>query len=419
MSFQNLPGFRDFYPAECSVREALFDVWRKTAERYGFERYDGPPLEPLDLYRKKSGDEIVGQLYNFKDKGDREIALRPEMTPTLARMAGARQREFKKPMKWYAIPQLFRYERAQRGRLREHFQWNCDILGEESLGAEVELIALLVESFERLGLTSRDIVVRVSDRQFWTEFLRIREVPEEQHYEFFQALDKIEREDPAKTREKLGPLADEVLQAIESQATNERLREVLDRLAALGLRDFVEVDLRIVRGLAYYTGVVFEVHDRARQFRAIAGGGRYDGLVELVSGVKLPALGFGMGDVVILELLKDLGKQPKPAKRPGLFVVISDEAWRTDALRLAGALRRSGYAVEYSLAPAKVGKQFQMAEDKGARFALVVDAQVREGRCGLKDLGARRQEDVAFQIADGRVTFQPALPLAPDGNGEG
>jgi histidyl-tRNA synthetase len=212
----------------------------------------------------------------------------------------------------------------------------------------------------------------------------------------------------------LGPWADAVLQAIEAQATNARLREVLDRLAALGLRDFVEVDLRIVRGLAYYTGVVFEVHDRARQFRAIAGGGRYDGLVELVSGVKLPALGFGMGDVVILELLKDLGKLPKLTKRPGLFLVISDEAWRDDALRLAGALRKSGYAVEYSLAPAKVGKQFQTAEEKGAQFALIVDAQIKEGRCGLKDLSARRQEDVAFQIADGRVTFQPALPLAPD-----
>jgi len=414
MPFQNLPGFRDFYPEECSVREALFEVWRKTAERYGFERYDGPPLELLDLYRKKSGDEIVGQLYNFKDKGDREIALRPEMTPTLARMAGARQREFKKPMKWYAIPQLFRYERAQRGRLREHFQWNCDILGEESLGAEVELIALLIESFEKLGLTSKDIVVRVSDREFWSEFLRAKSIPEEQHYEFFQALDKMEREDPEKTREKLGPLADEVLQAIESRATNARLREVLDRLTALGLKDYIEVDLRIVRGLAYYTGVVFEVHDRERQFRAIAGGGRYDGLVELISGVKLPALGFGMGDVVILELLKDLGKQPKRIKRPGVFLVISDEAFRDDALRMAGALRKSGYAVEYSLAPAKVGKQFQVAEEKGALFALVVDAQIEEGRCGLKDLHARRQEDVAFQISNGRITFQPALPLAPD-----
>ncbi|NJK92089.1 MAG: hypothetical protein HC904_09830 [Blastochloris sp.] len=196
------------------------------------------------------------------DKGERAVAMRPEMTPTLARMAGARHRDYKKPMKWFAIPQLFRYERAQRGRLREHFQWNCDILGESGLGAEVELLAVLDMALRKLGLERKDYVLRISDRVFWQEFLEKHQVAEEKHYDFFQAIDKIEREKPEETRLKLGDLADEVFSAIEKGEGNARLNEVRERCAALGLAEVVEIDLRIVRGLAYYTGIVFEVHDR-------------------------------------------------------------------------------------------------------------------------------------------------------------
>lgn len=409
MSFQSLPGFRDFYPEDCAHREHLFEVWRRSAEAFGFVRYDGPPLEPLDLFRKKSGDEIVGQLYNFTDKGEREVAMRPEMTPTLARMAGARHRDYKKPLKWYAIPQLFRYERTQRGRLREHFQWNCDILGEPGLGGEAELIGVIVHALRALGLGQDDIVVRVSDRHFWIDFLKEHNVPEEKHYDFLQILDKIEREDEAKSREKLGPLADTVFKILREGARSERLDQLLGLLDAMGLREFIQVDLSIVRGLAYYTGIVFEVHDRKKEFRAIAGGGRYDNLVELLSGVPLTALGFGMGDVVILELLKSRGLLAAPVTPLDFYVVVADETARPQALRLITALRASGKRIDYSLSPAKVGKQFQAAEERGASRVLVIDAAAAEGKCGLKDLKTREQQDVTFTYTDGGVTFTPPL----------
>jgi histidyl-tRNA synthetase len=367
-------------------------------------------LEPLDLYKKKSGEEIVGQLYHFVDQGGREVALRPELTPTLARMAGTRHRDFKKPMKWFSIPQLFRYERQQRGRLREHFQWNCDILGEEGLGAEAELLSVLTGGLRRLGLGPEHIEVRISDRLFWQEFLDERSVSEERRKAFYQALDKMEREDPVKTRELLGDLADDTFAAIERSGGNARLQELIGRLRDLGLGEYVSIDLRIVRGLAYYTGIVFEVHDRARQFRAIAGGGRYDHLVELLTGNSLAAVGFGMGDVVISELLKDLNLLPKPAKKAPWYVVVADESVRGIALSLVGALRLEGLAVEYPLEAVKVGRQFQQAEERGAVYALVVDAKATDGFCGLKNLAERSQSEVAFKIEKGRAVFEPSLP---------
>jgi len=412
MSFQSLSGFRDFYPEECALREHIFSVWRESSRKFVFPQYDGPPLEPLELYKKKSGDEIVGQLYNFVDKGEREVALRPELTPTFARMAGARHRDYKKPLKWFAIPQLFRYERAQRGRLREHFQWNCDIVGEASLAAEAEILALIDHAMRGLGLTREDYVIRVSDRQFWLDFLQQNNVTEEQKvYDFLQALDKIERASEAETREKLGPLADQVFSLLEKGTTSERLDTLMASCKALGLAEAVQIDLRIVRGLAYYTGIVFEVHDRSGKFRAIAGGGRYDNLLKLISGEDLPAVGFGMGDVVIGEILKDKGLAPKTANVESYYLVIADEALRPQALSLASALREGGYHVDYPLTPAKVGKQFQAAEERGHKFALVVGQEyASDGVCGLKTLATREQVNVRPEIKDGKVSS-----LAPIG----
>ncbi|MFZ5806838.1 MAG: histidine--tRNA ligase [Verrucomicrobiota bacterium] len=412
MAFQALPGFRDFYPADCAAREWLFSIWRQTAAQCGFSFYDGPPLEPLDLYTTKSGEEIVHQLYNFTDKGERAVSLRPEMTPTLARMAGLRHRDFKKPMKWCAVPQLFRYERAQKGRLREHFQWNCDIIGETSLGAEAELLFVMVSALKKMGLTSEDVFIRLSDRMFWSDFLQKRDVPESKHYEFYQALDKMEREDEETTRKKLGNLADEVLEIFKGGKTpsSPRLDELQSLVTALGLASFVEIDLKIVRGLAYYTGVVFEVHDREREFRAIAGGGRYDHLLKQISGSDLPAAGFGMGDVVILELLK--AKNLFPEYKPSLdyFVVIGEEKYRADALNLAAFLREQGKAVDYSPSPAKFGKQFELAEERGARFALIVDEKFSQGKISIKELSTREQKEISFaSSSDGSWAFQPAL----------
>ncbi|MEM9400536.1 MAG: histidine--tRNA ligase [Verrucomicrobiota bacterium] len=411
MSFKSLPGFRDFYPTECQLREQIFQVWRQSAASFGFQQYDGPPLEPLDLFTKKSGEEIVGQLYNFTDKGEREIALRPEMTPTLARMAGARQRDYKKPMKWFAIPQLFRYERAQRGRLREHFQWNCDILGETGLGAESEIIALLIYSLSALGLTSDDVVVRISDRLFWKDFLDTNKVPEDKHYDFLQVLDKIERQDATTTQEKLGDLYGKVQAVFDGSAATEssRLTDLLGKLDAMGYGNWIQFDLSIVRGLAYYTGIVFEIHDRAGEFRAIAGGGRYDNLVKMIAGQDLPAVGFGMGDVVLGEILKDKQLFCGDGGCIDCYVVIADEEVRALALKFLQTLRASDLKVDYPLAPMKIGKQFQAAEDRGAELAIIVDQSLKDGRCQIKHLAKREQKEISFTEEQGKIAFQVPL----------
>ena len=382
---ERLPGFRDFYPEplphtdvwSADARQFIFDKWRTTARRYGFREYDGPPLEPLELFTTKSGGEIVGQLYNFIDKGDRAVALRPEMTPTLARMVAAHERNYKKPIKWFAIPQLFRYERQQKGRLREHFQFNADLIGETDAAADAELIALLIDTLRSFGLTAQDFVIRLSSRNAWSEFYQWRssegQVGSTHEHEFFQIIDKWERTDPDESERKLSALGfsySDVHTFIENGKITAELQSILDNLGARGLREFVKVDYRVIRGLAYYTGVVFEAFDAKGEFRAIAGGGRYDNLVKLVSGgkVNLPALGFGMGDVVLLELLKARGLLPKFDANVDVFILIEDENLRAASLKLVQDLRTAGYAVEYSLTTAKPDKQFKRAQELKATY---------------------------------------------------
>src|SRR5215212_7745482 len=280
---QALPGFRDFLPTDCAVRNYTFATWRDVARRHGFAEWDAPVLEATELYQKKSGAEIVDQLFHFTDKGNREVALRPELTPSLARVVAAHDREFKKPLKWFSIGQFFRYEKQQRGRLREHYQLNCDILGEASLGGDTELVAMVINMLRGFGFGASDFVVRMSDRQFWTEFLERQGVVPEKWQDVLAVIDKSEREPADKTAEKLGDLAEPVLKILREGGESERLSEVTEGLRTRGLADFVEIDVRIVRGLAYYTGVVFEVFDRPGNFRAIAGGGRYDNLVNQLS----------------------------------------------------------------------------------------------------------------------------------------
>ena len=262
---ERLPGFRDFFPEplphadvwSADARQYIFDKWRGMARRYGFREYDGPPLEPLDLYTTKSGDEIVGQIYNFTDKGDRAVSLRPEMTPTLARMVAAHERNYKKPIKWFSIPQLFRYERPGKGRLREHFQLNADILGETSATADAELIALLVDTLRSFGLTSDDFWIRLSSRRAWQSFFERCNGDPARAYEFYQAVDKMEREQPEVTEQKLsavGTSLKAVSEFVEAGEPTEELKLILDNLTARGMGGFVKVDYRVIRGLAYYTG---------------------------------------------------------------------------------------------------------------------------------------------------------------------
>ena len=377
---QPLPGFRDFLPDDCALRNAIFARWREVCRRYGFVEWDGPVLEPTELYKKKSGPEIVAQLFNFTDKGEREVALRPELTPTLARVVAAHERAFRKPLKWFSIPQCFRYEKQQRGRLREHFQLNCDLIGEASPAADVEIVALAIDLLRAFGFTANDVVVRLSDREFWTQLLQTQNVPNDRWSELLQVIDKSEREPREKTAERLGALAGPVFEVLDGGGRSAKLDQLVAELAHRGLADFVKVDLSIVRGLAYYTGVVFEVFDRSGKFRAIAGGGRYDNLIHQLSdgAASLPAVGFAMGDVVLADMIQALAvtrerltQSLNEARGLDLFSIIAKEERRLDALRQLQQLRDAGWRVDYPLTPTKVGKQFQTAEAMGARITLL------------------------------------------------
>lgn len=396
MSSAALPGFRDFYPAELAERAHLFAAWREVVRRYGFAEYDGPPLEPLELYTRKSGEEIVGQLYSFTDRGGREIALRPEMTPTFARMVGARANALRKPVRWFSVPQLFRYERQQKGRLREHYQLNVDIVGEADVTADAELVAVAVDILRVLGLTSDDVVVRVSDRRLLAALLGDVGVGSEELPALYGIIDKIERQPRAVTDDKLGALGlgagaiarvhallgartlDDIAALAEGGAHDEvdllrRFESYLDALLG-GAAPWIRFDLSIVRGLAYYTGIVFEVFDRKGEFRAICGGGRYDDLLGTLGGVNLPALGFGMGDVVLGELLRARGLMPVRDAALDYWVAGADDALLPAVMRVSRALRARGRRVEFALRPQPLGRQLKAADAAGARAAVILAA---------------------------------------------
>ena len=410
MTGQPLPGFRDFYPEEHAALRFIFSAWREASRRSGFVEYEGPELESLDLYTEKSGEEIVGQLYHFKDKGERDVALRPELTPTFARMVAARHRNYRKPIKWFSVPRLFRYERPQRGRHREHFQWNCDIVGEKTAAAEAELIATLCLGLSLLGLGPKDVVVKISDRGWWDTFLEGQGVKEDKKAETLRALDKLEGVEPAEWKKKLGPLAEPILAAVSSREIHSEGLEATRRgVKALGYADWCEVDLRIVRGLAYYTGVVFEVHDRAGKLRAVAGGGRYDHLLKKLGGEDLPATGFGMGDAVLAELLTDKKLLRTEPGVPGIFVV-AESSEQNLALQVVGSLRRAGHCVDYDPGHGKWARQLELAEARGARWALLVGREAASGKLAVKELASRKQGEILFRTGSGdSISLEPGV----------
>ncbi len=417
MQGQALPGFRDFYPDELALRNHIFTTWREVARRYGFQEYDGPPLEPLELYTDKSGAEIVQQLYAFEDKGGRKVALRPEMTPTLARMVGAHAQALKKPIRWFSIPQLFRYERQQRGRLREHFQLNMDILAEASPLADAELIAAAIDIMRAFGFGPADVQVRISDRRVLRTLLVGGGLTEAWLPVAFEVIDKSERvprEALAEILAKVGighreaSIVFEVanlrtIQAVAAALTRvkggeevgEPLRQAVAALEAMGLGEFVSVDLTIVRGLAYYTGIVFELFDTGKSLRAVCGGGRYDGLLKALGGVDLPALGFGMGDVVLGELLKERRPADQASTKLDAFLIAVSSEDVAPLLKLAHQLRDRGVAVEYGLRPAAIRKQLELAAARGAPRAVIVGPDERAaGEAVVRDLKAGTEERV-------------------------
>lgn len=389
-----LPGFRDFFPTEFAERAYITERWRDVGRRYGFVEYDGPPLEPLELYTKKSGEEIVGQLYTFTDRGGRAVAMRPEMTPTLARMVTARANAMRKPVRWMSIPQLFRYERQQRGRLREHFQLNMDIIGEPDVTADAELLAAAIDIMRACGLTAADVHARVSDRRLLQKLLSLVGVEGAQLPAVYAVVDKLERDPRAVLEKRLAdagldaPLVARIFDLLacrdvaalrtqygavaELQDDFARLARYFEYLQALGVAEWVNFDISIVRGLAYYTGIVFELFDTKGEFRAICGGGRYDTLLQSLGGVDLPALGFGMGDVVLGELLRARGLMPAAAPGLDVWVAYSDDDLLPNAMRAAARLRERGRSVEYALGHQKLARQLKAADSAGARRVLVI-----------------------------------------------
>ena len=411
-------------PRDCAIRNYLFETWRSVARRCGYVEYEAPILEDTALYLKKSGGELSAQLFRFEDQGGRDVTLRPEVTASLARLAAEHQRHFPKPLKWFEIGQCFRYEKPQKGRGREFHQFNVDILGEAGPAADAELIALAIETMLAFGFVPGDFVIRVSDRNAWIDFAKNHGVAEAAIPEFLGLVDKIDREKPEALANKLAAFALTTAQirAFIADPANAPAAYLAIRedLTARGLGAFIELDLSIVRGLAYYTGVVFEVFDAKKSMRAVAGGGRYDTLVATISdgAVDLPATGFAMGDHVIRNLIEETTHAAmqmevwlqRHAAACDVFVVVADESMRAAALKLVTELRRAGISADLPLMPAKVAKQFQSAERSGARFALVVGAEYP--RLPLKVLSSRTEESCNAATA---VEWLTARLQQPDG----
>lgn len=419
-SFQSLPGFRDFYPEEFSRRQHIFRVWRQAASTFGFQEYDAPVLEPLELYKTKSGDEIEAQLFSFTDKGGREVSLRPEMTPTVCRMVGARAGALKRPIKWFSVAEFYRYERAQKGRLRAFNQFNADIFGEVGPEAEIELIALLIQCLASFGLGKDDFYIRLSDRDLWFFYLEALGFNEGQSRGILSAIDRyekmggdafkgyvevhgeltVESKDKILAFLKIKSLAEleSILAPFKSDKLGARLadwRKVLTALTAMKLADFISVDLSVVRGLAYYTGFVFEAFDRKGDLRALAGGGRYNDLVKKLGGPDLPAVGFAIGDVTTGLLLEQRGLTPNFVTAPDIYAVIGGEAERTAAFGDIHALRAAGWRVEYPFKDLAFGKQFKAAADSGAKLAIIYGGdELTKGVVKVRDLNDRSEREV-------------------------
>ncbi|MGA2444244.1 MAG: histidine--tRNA ligase [Opitutaceae bacterium] len=418
--FQSLPGFREFYPEALARRNHLFRLWRQTALTFGFVEYDAPVLEPLELYKAKSGEEIEQQLFSFTDKGGREVALRPELTPTVCRMIGAKANALKRPIKWFNIGEFYRYERAQKGRERAFSQLNADIFGEAGVEADIELIALLVQCLTAFGLTEQDFQVRLSDRDLWCYYLEALGLDEPRVRALLVAVDKYERLGDGAFKnyaDQFGPLdaalKEKVLAFLQVKSLEQiettlkpfgggklgvRIadwRRLLDGLAAMHLTRFVAVDLGVVRGLAYYTGFVYEAYDRKGDLRALAGGGRYNDLVKKLGGPDLPAAGFAIGDVTMGLLLEQRGLMPAFINAPEVYVAYDGEAGRLAAFPDIQALRTAGIRVEYPLKELAFGKQLKAALESGAKLALIYGGdELGRGVVKLRDLTERHEREV-------------------------
>ena len=421
MKIPPVKGTRDFYPSDMAVRNWIIDGWKRVSVRNGFEEYDGPIFEYLKMFQIKSGDEIVEQLFSLKDRGGRDLAIRPEITPTLARMVNQRINSLPRPIKWFSVPRLCRAERPQKGRLREFFQWNIDIIGIEDVLADAEGIFCALDYLQEVGLTSDDIVVRISSRAMLAALLQAIGIAESELEPLYAVLDKRSKLPGDSFEQMLAEqVADEgkrskiiALMAVESigqisdclklsetaKKSVDELQQLFELLDTMGVADFCAFDIGIVRGLAYYTGIVYEIHDRGGELRAIGGGGRYDNLLRDFGGPAIPATGFGIGDSVLAILLEEKGLLQKqlPSTQPDYFVAFTDSKFLQKVVEITAKLRRAGLAAAFSYKSTNLAKQLKQASAQNAKKCIILGDEFRNNELVVKDMTSGEQELVDYE----------------------
>ena len=413
IDLQPVKGTRDFFPDEMRLRNWLFEVWRNVSEQAGFEEYDTCVLEHEELYVRKTGDEISKQLYSFEDKGGRRLSLRPEMTPSLARLVLQQEKSLSFPIKWFSMPQCFRYERMTKGRRREHFQWNADIIGQHEVVAEAEILMLLISACESMGLSTNDFRVFINDRRILNAILSQINVPQVLHSEVMVIMDKRDKIHPealSKMLEKVRMTTKQVGQLNEylSKSDLEELRENLKNTEGIeelqhlmklmetaGYKNYLQFDISIVRGLSYYTGAVFEVNSPEKQHRAICGGGRYDSLLSTYGGETVPAVGFGFGDVVVLDVLKELERFPELSRKLDYTIIPFANEQIGTALKIAAELRLQGSTVDCNFSMKKMKKMMQQAHESGAAKAILLfPNELSDDKVVIRDMQLHEQKPV-------------------------
>lgn len=408
IKIQPVQGTRDFYPDKMRWRNWLFETCRRVSELYGYEEYDGPFIEYLDLYAAKSGEELVNeQTYTFESRGGEKLAVRPEMTPTLARMVAARQNELRKPVRWFTIPNVWRYERPQRGRKREFYQYNIDLLGVDSVEGDAEILAVVVDIMRALGLGKGEFVIRINNRYYLEALLGELGIDVAKKDAVFREIDRIEKLRPEVFQANLetAGLSAGQISALETSLREKNfgdypaLKTLWEKFKQYGISDYVEFDPSIVRGLLYYTGTVFEVWDPSKKFnRAIMGGGRYDNLITALGGQPLPAVGIAFSDVTIEEMLTQQGKMPELPRLIDAYVAFYSANEKPTAIQIAARLRQNGLRTELNILDNSLDKQLKAANNSGARYAVIVAPdELSRGEVNVKDLSQREQRAVKIE----------------------
>jgi len=418
MKMQPVKGTRDFYPKDMAVRNWIIDGWKEVSIRNGFEEYDGPIFEHLKMYQIKSGDEIVKQLFSLKDRGGRDLAIRPEITPTLARMVNQQINSLPKPIKWFSVPRLCRAEKPQKGRFREFFQWNIDIIGVDDVVADAEVIFTTIDYLKLAGLTKRDVKVKISSRKLLASGLQNIGIPKNKLDSLYTILDKYDKmpldkfeeflsgyvkdKDTAKkildlmSIDTLSQVPDILGSNKDIEETMQELAELLDLLEKMGVKDYCDIHPGIVRGLAYYTGVVFEVHALFGELRAIAGGGRFDNLLHEFGGPSVPATGMGMGDCVLEILLKQKGLINKNVtqKKLDYFIALADKKYLKEFYEIITEIRTRNYSANFSYKQAGLSKQLKEASSQNAVKCIIIGSEIEDGQIALKDMNTGKQKKI-------------------------